>query len=176
MTAKQIERTTRIMTGLLSPARYATVVYLTAPAAQPMVLRAVASLPAADQARVAVRDLPANAFNPKWPLAGHRRVLDTARRLAGNAWGDEGLTRQQRAWVADPELIRRLDVGQACYIHRGAATFVRVAKPRPSPLSLPAARAPVVLPTPRPPEPEPVSRTEPGPRNLDNVLGPRGPW
>jgi hypothetical protein len=31
-------------------------------------------------------------------------------------------------------------------------------------------------PTPRPPEPEPVSRTEPGPRNLDNVLGPRGPW
>ena len=68
LTAKQIERTTRIMTGLLSPMRYATVVYLTAPAARPMVLRAAASLPAADQARVAVRDLPANAYNPAWPL------------------------------------------------------------------------------------------------------------
>jgi hypothetical protein len=33
-----------------------------------MVLRAAASLPAADQAKVAVRDLPANAVNPKWPL------------------------------------------------------------------------------------------------------------
>ena len=29
-------------------------------------------------------------------LAGHRRVLDTAHRLVGNAWGDEGLTREQR--------------------------------------------------------------------------------
>jgi len=67
LTAKQIERTTRIMTGLLSPVRYATVVYLTAPAARSAVLRAVASLPAADQPRVAVRDLPANAFNPAWP-------------------------------------------------------------------------------------------------------------
>jgi hypothetical protein len=68
LTAKQAERTTQIMTGLLSPARYATVVYLTSPAARPTVLRTVASLPAADQSRVAVRDLPANAFNPKWPL------------------------------------------------------------------------------------------------------------
>jgi hypothetical protein len=53
--------------GLLSPARYATVVYLTAPAARSAVLGAVASLPAADQPRVAVRDLPATAFNPKRP-------------------------------------------------------------------------------------------------------------
>jgi hypothetical protein len=68
LTAKQIERTTRIMTGLLSPMRYATVVYLTSPAARSTVLRAVASLPAADQSRVAVRDLPANAYNPAWPL------------------------------------------------------------------------------------------------------------
>ena len=39
---------------------------------------------------------------PLAALAGHRRVLDTAHRLVGNAWGDEGLTREQRAWVADP--------------------------------------------------------------------------
>lgn len=67
LSAKQIERTIRIMTGLLSPARYATVVYLTAPVARSAVLHAVTSLPAADQSRVAVRDLPATAFHPKRP-------------------------------------------------------------------------------------------------------------
>jgi hypothetical protein len=64
LTPKPIGRTTRIMTGLLSPPRYATVVYLTAPAAQSVVLRATGSLPAADRSRVAVRELPAAAFNP----------------------------------------------------------------------------------------------------------------
>jgi hypothetical protein len=59
------------------------------------------------------------------------------------------MTREQRAWVADPDLIRQLGVGQACYIHHGAATFVQVARPTPSPLSLPPAPAPVVLPIPR---------------------------
>jgi hypothetical protein len=48
----------------------------------------------------------------------------------------------QHAWTADPDLIRTLDVGQACYIQRGGATFVQVARPKPSPLSLPAARRP----------------------------------
>jgi hypothetical protein len=106
---------------------------------------------------------------PLAALAGQRRVLDTAHRLAGTAWGDEGLTRQQRAWVADPELVRQLDIGQACYIHRGAATFVKVARPMPSPLSLPAARAPVVLPVQR-------QAADPVAANLDNVLGPGGTW
>ena len=82
----------------------------------------------------------------------------------------EGTTRERRAWNADPELIRRLDVGQARYIHRGAATFVQVARPRPSPLSLlPAAQAPVVLPAPRR-EAEPTAG--PVPADLDDVLGP----
>jgi hypothetical protein len=110
---------------------------------------------------------------PLSALAGHRRVLDTAHRLAGNAWGDEGLTREQRAWVADPDLIRRLETGQACYIHRGAATFVQVARPTPSPLSLPAARAPVVLPIPR--GPAPVERDVGDQAGaLNDVLGPWG--
>jgi hypothetical protein len=119
---------------------------------------------------------------PLAALAGHRRVLDTAHRLVGNAWGDEGLTREQRAWVADPDLIRRLDVGQACYIHRGAATFVQVARPTPPPLGLPAARAPVVLPRQRsrsgPVEAErpgwPSAVPGAGPAGVDNVLGPGG--
>ena len=67
LTPKPITRTTRIMSGLLSPLRYAQVVYLTAPAARPVVTRAVASLPAGEQVRVAVRDLPAAAFPPELP-------------------------------------------------------------------------------------------------------------
>jgi hypothetical protein len=110
---------------------------------------------------------------PLVALAGKRRVLETAHKLIGVTWGDEGTTREQRAWTADPELIRRLRTGQACYIHRGAATFVQVARPRPSPLTLvPSPVEPVVrLPAPRrepAPEPEPM----PIPANLDDVLGP----
>jgi hypothetical protein len=90
---------------------------------------------------------------PLTQLAGTRRVLETAHKLVGNSWGDEGTTREQHAWTADPDLIRRLDVGQACYIHRGAATFVQVARPKPSPLTLlppPAAGPPPVqVPEPR---------------------------
>jgi len=106
---------------------------------------------------------------PLAALAGTRRVLETAHKLVGVTWGDEGTTREQRAWVADPELIRRLDVGQACYIHRGAATFLQVARPKASPLSLPAARAPVVLPIPRR---ESAPEAEPVPASLDDILGP----
>ena len=79
---------------------------------------------------------------PVVQLAGTRRVLESAHKLIGATWGDEGTTRAQHAWVADPDLIRTLEAGQACYIRRGGATFVQVARPKPSPLSLPAARQP----------------------------------
>ena len=82
-------------------------------------------------------------------------MLETAHKLIGNAWGDEGTTREQHAWTADPNLVRRLEVGQACYIQRGAATFVQVARPRPSPLTL--------LPAARPAAPGPGARAPPGP-------------
>jgi hypothetical protein len=65
LTPKPVTRTTRIMTGLLRPLRYAQVVYLTAPAARPVVTRAVGSLPPGEQVRVAIRDLPAAAFPPE---------------------------------------------------------------------------------------------------------------
>jgi hypothetical protein len=108
---------------------------------------------------------------PLVALAGTRRVLETAHKLVGGRWRDEGTTREQRASTADPEIIRRLDVGQACYIHRGAATFVQVARPRPSPLTLAPAPAPAVpsVPVPRreaAPQPAPV------PASLDDVFGP----
>ena len=97
-------------------------------------------------------------------LAGTRRVLESAHKLIGATWGEEGTTRTQHAWIADPDLIRTLDTGQACYIHRGGATFVQVARPRPSPLSLPAAPSPsVIIPPPAPPGDE-ESPPPPGPR------------
>jgi hypothetical protein len=123
---------------------------------------------------------------PLSQLAGTRRVLESARKLLGNAWGDEGTSRIQHAWTADPDLIRRLDTGQACYIRRGSAVFCQVARPRPSPLPLPAVKAGPVIPPPRPsgrarlnghdgpptlPLPTvPASGPPSGP--LDDVLGP----
>jgi hypothetical protein len=108
---------------------------------------------------------------PVIQLAGTRRVLESAHKLIGATWGDEGTTRIQHAWTADPGLIRALNVGQACYIHHGGATFVQVARPKPSPLPLPAARAPsvVIPPLAQPPADEQASPPEPG--NLDDVLG-----
>ena len=65
LTPKPVARTTRIMAGLLSPMTYAQVIYLTAPKARPVVIRAAGALPPGDQARVVVRDLPAAAFTPE---------------------------------------------------------------------------------------------------------------
>jgi hypothetical protein len=62
LTPKPLARSTRIMGGLLSPMRYAQVIYLTAPAAGPVVTRAAASVPAGEQARVVVRELPPSAL------------------------------------------------------------------------------------------------------------------
>ena len=105
--------------------------------------------------------------------AGKRRVLETAHKLIGRAWSDEGTTREQRAWTADPDLIRRLHVGQACYIQRGAATFVQVARPKPSPLTLLPPPATPGPPAPVPePRHEPAPATWPGPGSLDDVFGP----
>ena len=111
---------------------------------------------------------------PLCELAGARRVLETAHKLIGNAWGDEGTTRLQHAWTADPDLIRRLTTGQACYISHGSATFVQVARPRPSPLTLlppPVPAEPAAWPpgpdrqAAVPPPPEPCAR-------FDDYFGP----
>ena len=106
---------------------------------------------------------------PVVELAGTRRVLATAHKLIGAAWGDEGTTREQRTWVADPDIIRRLQTGQACYISHGAATFVQVARPRPSPLTLLPARVPAAPP---PRVPAPRREPAPDPLSMDDVFGP----
>jgi len=109
---------------------------------------------------------------PLTQLAGMRRVLETTHKLIGGAWGDEGTTRIRRDWTADPELIRRLQVGQACYIHRGAATFVQVARPKPSPLTL--LPPPSSEPAAQVPEPRREPAAWPTAGNLDDVFGPGG--
>jgi hypothetical protein len=65
LTPKPLARTTRIMTGLLNPPRYAQVIYLTTPPARLVVTRAAASVPAGQAARVVIRDLPLSAFTPE---------------------------------------------------------------------------------------------------------------
>jgi hypothetical protein len=107
---------------------------------------------------------------PVCELAGTRRVIETATKVIGNMWGDEGSSRVQHAWTADPGIARRLQVGQAAYIHGGGCTWVQIARPRPSPLPLPPPQpAPVMVIPPAQPGPQ----AEPGPVRpaaLDDVF------
>jgi len=64
---------------------------------------------------------------PVTGLAGTRKLVDTTRRLLGvPIWGHQGTSRIASAPVADPALIRSLDVGQVAYIYRGGVTFIQV--------------------------------------------------
>jgi hypothetical protein len=67
LTPKPLARTTKIMGGLLGPARYAQVLYLTTPPARLVVTRSADALPADWQARIVIRDLPLYAFTPEGP-------------------------------------------------------------------------------------------------------------
>jgi hypothetical protein len=109
---------------------------------------------------------------PVCELAGTRRVIETATKVIGGMWGDEGSSRVQHAWTADPGIARTLAVGQAGYIHAGGCTWVQVARPRPSPLPLPPPprRLAVVIPPP-PAEPRAGPVAVPGPAPLDDVFG-----
>ena len=62
LTPKPLARTSRILAGLLTPPRYARVVYLTAPAAERVVTRSAATLRPEWQARLAVQNLPGSAL------------------------------------------------------------------------------------------------------------------
>ena len=69
LTPKPLARTSRIITGLLSPLRYARVVYLTAAAAEPVATRAAATLSPQEQARLTVEKLPRSALTWQADLA-----------------------------------------------------------------------------------------------------------
>ena len=86
---------------------------------------------------------------PVSQLAGTRQVIETATKVIGPWWGDEGSSRVQHAWTADPGIARRLATGQAGYITAGGCTWVHVARPAPSPLTRPRSaskpKPPVVI-------------------------------
>jgi hypothetical protein len=64
---------------------------------------------------------------PVAALAGTMASVDTSRRFSGaGAWGDDGLSRSRLAPVLDGDLVRRLDVGQVCYVYRGGVTFLQI--------------------------------------------------
>jgi hypothetical protein len=110
---------------------------------------------------------------PVCELAGTRRIVETATKVIGGMWGDEGSSRVQHAWTVDPGIARALGTGQAGFIHAGGCTWVQIARPRPSPLPLaPPPRSPVVVIPPPAAEPQTAPPAAvPGPA-LDDVFGP----
>ena len=65
--------------------------------------------------------------SPVVELAGTLPSVDTSRRFSGaGAWGDDGQSRSRRTPVLDGDLVRRLDVGQVCYVYRGGVTFLQI--------------------------------------------------
>jgi hypothetical protein len=65
--------------------------------------------------------------SPVAELAGTLLSVDTSRRFSGaGPWGDDGLSRTRLAPVLDGDLVRRLDVGQVCYVYRGGVTFLQI--------------------------------------------------
>ena len=64
---------------------------------------------------------------PVTALAGQRAAVTSTRQLAGwHRWRAAGSSRLAGKPVADPELVRGLDVGQAVYLYRGGATFTQI--------------------------------------------------
>jgi hypothetical protein len=80
---------------------------------------------------------------PVTALAGTRKLVDTTRRLLGvPVWGHQGTSRIRQAPVADPALIRSLDVGQTAYIYRGGVTYIQVKRLIGGPAGLAGRTAP----------------------------------
>jgi hypothetical protein len=64
---------------------------------------------------------------PVVALAGRRAAVDTSRQLAGRLrFRRRRTSRLRPELVADPDLVRGLDVGQAAYLYRGGVTFTQV--------------------------------------------------
>jgi hypothetical protein len=93
--------------------------------------------------------------DPVTDLAGSRRAVDSTRRLLGGwlsgawMWNGERYARIRSTRIADPEIVRSLDVGQVAYIYRGGVTYVQVKRLAAGPSGI-AARAGVPAPPVRP--------------------------
>ena len=126
--------------------RYAQVIYLTAPAAGPVVTRAAAALRQDDQARVTVRELPRPRWARSWP--GERLVVAEADRLpvAAPQSGQghrlaAGVRGRDRGLAADPGHGRRVRAGLAARAGRRPGCAARPAGRCSCPLAWLAAAA-----------------------------------
>ena len=119
---------------------------------------------------------------PAAGLAGSHPAADTSRRVLGVAlWGREGSSRVREALVADPAIIRSLDVGQAAYIYRAGVTFVQVKRLVAAPAALarepvaprqPVGRAAVTRPPAQPADGQPSTAPPPDAGSLlDEAFG-----
>jgi hypothetical protein len=67
---------------------------------------------------------------PATDLAGTRTTVWTTRLLASrDTWQTIGASAPKPLPVADPDIIRRLEVGQAAYIYQGGVTFLHIKPP-----------------------------------------------
>jgi hypothetical protein len=79
---------------------------------------------------------------PVVALAGQRAAVDSTRQLTGwLRWSRAGTSHRHQIPVADPELVRGLDTGQAAYLYRGGVTFTQVKRLVAGPAALPAQSA-----------------------------------
>jgi hypothetical protein len=79
---------------------------------------------------------------PAAELAGNRSVVWTTRFLSGrHTWEATGTSAPRQVPVVDPDIIRRLDTGQAAYVYRGGVTYLHVKPPAQAPVSQPPASA-----------------------------------
>jgi hypothetical protein len=111
--------------------------------------------------------------DPVAALAGHRASTDSTRQLVGQLrWRRHGTSRLLQIPVADPDLIRRLDVGQCAYIYRGGVSFIQVKRLVAGPAALPR---PTALPARLAASPAPDDRARPdGQPTSRDAQAPRG--
>jgi hypothetical protein len=123
---------------------------------------------------------------PVTGLAGDRPAVSTSRRLTGFArWSREGSSSVGPVPVADPALIRALEVGQAAYLFRGGVTYVQVSRLVAAPAAIaaepaarpaaapPAAARPAGAATHADPDSDPADPRQPGiAALLDAAFGP----
>jgi hypothetical protein len=86
---------------------------------------------------------------PVVALAGQHAAVDTARQLTSwLRWGRTGTSRLRLVPVADPELVRGLDTGQAAYLYRGGVTFTQIKRLIAGPAALARETATAEFPVP----------------------------
>ena len=112
---------------------------------------------------------------PVCELAGTRRVIETATKVIGGMWGDEGSSRVQHAWTADPR-HRPPPRDRAGRVHPRRRVHLGPDRPPPALPAAPARPAPrtaVVIP--QPAARAPGRRSPAAPAALDDVFGPGDP-